>query len=40
LECEDAIEECIAKQKELQQMKLDNITEQYESLNEYAQAVA
>lgn len=36
LDCKKAQEECIAKQKELQQTKLDNITEQFEGLIEVA----
>lgn len=40
LDCIDAQEECIAKNKELQQTKLDNITAEFESLASYADSVA
>lgn len=39
LDCKKAQEECIAKAKELQQQKIDNIVEQYETLAEYASSV-
>ena len=39
LDCQSAQEECIAKNKELAQTKLDNITEEYENLIGFAESV-
>jgi len=39
LDCQSAQEDCIAKNKELAQQKLDNITEEYETLIGFAEAV-
>lgn len=38
-ECEAAIQDCIAKTKELEQTKLDNIVDEFESLANYADSV-
>ena len=38
-QCEAAIQDCISKTKELEQTKLDNIVEEFESLANYADAV-
>lgn len=39
LDCQSAQEECIAKNKELAQQKLDNITEEFETLTGFAESV-
>ena len=39
LDCQDGIQECVAKNKELQQQKLDNIIEEYESLSSFIEAL-
>lgn len=39
LNCQDGIEQCIAKNKELEQTKLDNIKDEYESLASYIESI-
>lgn len=39
-QCEAAIQDCIAKTKELEQTKLDNIVEEFESLANYSKSIS
>ena len=40
MECRQGVEDCIAKSKELEQMRLDNITDQFDTMLGYVEAVS
>ena len=40
MECRQGVEDCIAKSKELEQMRLDNITEQFDGMLGYVESVS